>query len=124
MPPAARPRNLSQTHNRQTADPRNPVSASEITLQRANLEVSPEIGFYSLRRGDGSRKSGVVGDFMQEGSAPQRPAVCQCHCTFCGVENQLDPPIPDRIDDVWAAFGNLVDLFRLHSFGDQISLGP
>jgi hypothetical protein len=43
------------------------VPAAEIALQRSDLEVTPEKGFYSLRRGDGSGKSGVVGHFMQEG---------------------------------------------------------
>jgi hypothetical protein len=28
--------------------------ATVITLQRAHLEVAPEIGFYALRRGDGT----------------------------------------------------------------------
>ena len=41
-------------------------------LRRANLKVSPEVCFYSLRRGERTRKSGVVWDFMQEGGPPQR----------------------------------------------------
>src|SRR5262245_50606321 len=43
---------------------------AEICLESAHLEVSPEIGLNALRRGDGSMKSGVVRNFMQEGGLP------------------------------------------------------
>src|SRR5690606_16935568 len=66
-----RPCDLNSVPYRQVAGPvaRDSAIAAEIALQRAHLEVAPEIGFDSLRRGDGPRKSGVVRHFMQEGSA-------------------------------------------------------
>src|SRR5476651_2856110 len=53
--------------------PSGPIA--EVALQRTHLEVAPEIGFYALRRSDGTRKSGVVRRFMQEGGMAHGPAV-------------------------------------------------
>src|ERR1041385_1778166 len=74
--------------------------AAKIALQRANLEIALKVGLDPLRRGDGPRKSGVVGDFMQEGSPTQRLAVGQGRHPIRGVEDELNPPVLDGINDV------------------------
>ena len=50
---------------------------------------------------------------MQEGGASKRPAVGERYGALGGVENQLDPPVPDGIDNMGTALGHFVDLFRL-----------
>src|ERR1700684_3639157 len=62
----------------------------KITLQRADLEVPAQIGADALRGRHGTRKSGVIWYFMQEGSAPQRAAVGQRLRPVGGIEDQLD----------------------------------
>ncbi len=49
--------------------------AAEIALQRANLKIALKVGPDPLRCGHGPGKSGVVWDFVQEGSPTQRTAV-------------------------------------------------
>ena len=58
------------------------------------------------RAGDG----GVVGDLVQQGGAPERPAVDEGLRAFGGVEDELDFAVLDSIDDVRPAFKHLVDL--------------
>src|ERR1700675_3064203 len=117
---APRPQTFSQT-SRYWAPVRSPVSglAAEITLQRAHLEIAGKLGLDPLGRGNGSRKSGVVWNFMQEGGPAQRPAVGQRGCPFRGVEYQLNPAIGDPVDDMGPAFQNLVDLGGLDPVGGQ-----
>jgi len=43
----------------------------KVTLQCPDLKVPAEIGADALGCRHGTRKSGVIWDFMQEGSAPQ-----------------------------------------------------
>src|SRR6185437_13317454 len=69
--------------------------AVKVALQRTHLEVTPEVGFDALRRGDGTGKSGVVRHFMQEGRVPQRPAVSQRGGALGGVENKLHAAVFD-----------------------------
>src|SRR5262249_24273504 len=98
--------------------------AAEIALQRAHIEVAPDIGFDSLRCGDGPRKSGVVRHFMQEGCAPQGAAVGQGGRPLSGVENELNPAICNGIDDVGAPFQHLVDSAGGQTLLAQVALGP
>ena len=65
----ARPRDVEMALHVPSLWPlRCPIRLSrEISLQRTNLEVTPEIGPDALRCSDGPRKSGVVRYFMQEG---------------------------------------------------------
>src|SRR5690349_19609496 len=73
---------------------------AEVTLQRAHLEIVPKVGLDALRRGDGSGKSGVVWDFMQEGSTAQGTAIGQGRSSFRGVENELNTAVFNGIDDM------------------------
>src|ERR1700759_5789905 len=72
----------------------------KVTLKCADLKVSVEIGTDTQGSRLRPRKSGVIGHFMQEGSAPQRAAVGQRLRTPRGVEHQLDLAIGDGVDDV------------------------
>src|ERR1700687_6064997 len=83
----------------------------KVTLQGADLKVPAQIGADTLRGRHGTRKSGVIWHFMQEGSAPQGAAVGQGLRPFGGIENQLDVAIRDGIDDMRPALQYLVNLF-------------
>src|SRR6202023_135841 len=82
--------------NCRTYGPAKRSGFGKITLQRAALKVPAQIGADALRGRHGTRKSGVIWHFMQEGSASQRPAVGQRLRPFGGVEDQLDVAIPWR----------------------------
>src|ERR1700726_180183 len=90
----------------------------EIALQRTDLEIAPEIGFDSLRRSDGPRKSGVIRHFMQEGSPAQRAAVGQRLRPLGGVEEQLDLAVADRIHDIGPSLGGFQDAVGGHPLLD------
>src|SRR6202140_5632303 len=79
----------------------------KITLQGADLKVPAQIGADALRGRHGTRKSGVIWHFMQEGSASQRPAVGQRLWPFGGVEDQLDIAVHDGVDDMRPSFQHL-----------------
>src|ERR1041384_4319516 len=95
---------------------------AEIALQRAYLEVVPEVGFYALCRSHGSGKSGVVRHFMQEGCPPQWTAVRQGGGPLGGVENQLNPAVFDGVHDVGTALGHLVNLCGFDAVFAEIAL--
>src|SRR5665213_4506217 len=86
----------------------------KVTLQRADLKVPAQIGADALGSRHGTRKSGVIWHFMQEGSSSQRAAVGQRLRPFGGIEHELDVAVYDGVDDMWPAFQHLVDLFGRH----------
>src|SRR5258705_2236779 len=86
----------------------------KITLQGADLKVPAQIGADALRGRHGTRKSGVIWHFMQEGSTPQRAAIGQRLWPFRGVENKLDVAICDGIDDMRPALLHLGYRFGRH----------
>src|SRR6185436_20346116 len=60
---------------------------------------------------------------MQEGSLTEGPAVSQRRYPIGGIEDQLDPPVLDPIDDVRAAFQHFIDLFGGDAVLAEIALG-
>src|ERR1700735_4503461 len=83
----------------------------KITLQRADLKVPAQIGADALCSRHGTRKSGVIWHFRQEGTTSQRAAVGQRLWPFGGVEDQLDVAVHDGIDDMRPSLQHLVYLF-------------
>ena len=71
----------------------------------------------------------ATGDHLQTsyrfwlGCPPERSAVGQRSGPLRGVENQLNPAVFDGIDDIGAAFRNLVDLDGVHPVFRQKTLG-
>src|SRR6266403_695607 len=97
--------------NCRTRGPAQRSGFGKIALQGADLKVPAQIGSDTLRGRHGTRKSGVIWHFMQEGSAPQGAAVGQRLRPFGGVENQLDVAVHDGVDDMRPALQHLVYLF-------------
>src|SRR5258705_6400490 len=92
----------------------------KITLQGADLKVPAQIGADALRGCHGTRKSGVIWHFMQEGSTSQRAAVGQRLRPFRGVKDQLDVAIRDGVDDMRPPLQHLVHLFgRYAAVGEE-----
>src|SRR6266481_3448034 len=104
--------------NCRTHGPAQRSGFGKITLQGADLKVSAQIGADTLRGRHGTRKSGVIWHFMQEGSAPQGAAVGQRLRPFRGVEDQVNVAIRDGVDDMRPALQNLV-----HFFGGYAAIG-
>src|SRR6266404_8367702 len=104
-------RGFSLPNDYRAKAPENRSGFGKITLQRADLKVPAQIGADALRGCHGSRKSGVIWHFMQEGSTSQRAAVGQGLRPFRGVEDQLDVAISDGVDDMRPSLQHLVHLF-------------
>ncbi len=60
---------------------------------------------------------------MQEGRIAQGTAVGQGRSPLGGIENKLNTAVFDGIDDVGAAFQDLVDLGRLDPLFREVTLG-
>src|SRR5262245_5550665 len=101
----------------------NPSGLAEICLQRTDLEISSEVGLDAKRGRDGPMKSGVVRNFMQEGGLPEGPAVGQRLGPLGGIEDDLDLPVLDGVDDMRAPFQHLVDLGGLDPVLGEEALG-
>src|ERR1700758_4722242 len=95
-----RSRGLSLPTDCRTVRPAQGSDFGKITLQGADLKVPAQIGADALRGRHGTRKSGVIWHFMQEGSTAQRAAVGQRLRPFRGVENQLNVAVHDGVDDM------------------------
>ena len=59
---------------------------------------------------------------MQEGRAPERPAVVERGGPLRGVENQLHLAVFNGVDDVGPAFGDFVDLDGGNAVLDEVAL--
>src|SRR3984957_19081337 len=94
------------------------LAFGKITLQRADLKIPAQIGADALRGRHGTRKSGVIWHFMQEGSPPQRAAVGQRLRPLRRIEDQLNIAIHDGIDDMRPPLKHFV-----HFFGWYAAIG-
>src|SRR5258708_6802147 len=122
--PTPRPRNFLPNSYRRPGRASLSHLAAEIALQRTHLEIAPKMGADPLRGGDGSGKSGVIRDFMQEGGAPERPAVGERGRSLGGIEDQVDLAILDSVDDMRPSLEYLVHLFGRNPVLGEEPLGP
>src|SRR3984893_8823079 len=96
---------------------------AKIILQRANFQITGEIGPNSLRRGDRASEGRIVGHLMQESGAAQRPRIGESLRSFRRIEHKLDLAVFDQVDDMRPAFRNLVDALRLDALAIKIARG-